>query len=85
MMLGTVPFSPYCEIQDLPCRMMNLASYAVEEAIDDSRQRLLIQLQGEKDHLLFEGTRWLPSRGPATFLLQSTFVTIRFALIKGKH
>jgi hypothetical protein len=31
-------FSPYCEIQVLPCRMANLASYAVEEAIDDFRQ-----------------------------------------------
>src|SRR5271155_4704156 len=28
-------FSPYCEFQDLPCRKVNLASYAVEEAIDD--------------------------------------------------
>ena len=31
-------FSPYSEFQDLPCRMVNLASYAVEEAIDDIRQ-----------------------------------------------
>jgi hypothetical protein len=31
-------FSPYCEIQDLPCRVVNLASYKVEEAIDDFYQ-----------------------------------------------
>jgi hypothetical protein len=31
-------FPPYCEIQDLPCRTVNLVSYTVEEAIDDFRQ-----------------------------------------------
>jgi len=31
-------FSLYCGIQDLPCRMVNQASYTVEEAIDDFRQ-----------------------------------------------
>ena len=34
---------------------------------------------------MFEGTQWLPSRGPAAFLMHSTSVMIRFALIKGKH
>jgi hypothetical protein len=31
-------FSLYCEVRDLPCRMVNLVSYTVEEAIDDFRQ-----------------------------------------------
>ena len=44
-------FLPYCEIQDLPCRMVNLASYGVEEAIGDIPPRLLIQLRGENVHL----------------------------------
>ena len=35
--------------------------------------------------LCLKTTQWLPFRGPATFLLQPTFVMIRFALIEGKH